>query len=112
MDTNQLRALSELMIDGDILVPHYWIDLVRDAANEIERLRLLNDRTYCAFCGEEFLNDDAAASRIAEHIKTCEKHPMRAVEDLCSANEVALDASNKHIVQLEREIMELRGTLP
>ena len=79
---------------------------------EIDRLRALVDKTYCAYCGAEFLLDGTAASMVTEHIKTCEKHPMRKVEDLLSATELALDASNTHIRQLEREIMELRGTLP
>jgi len=37
-------------------------------------------KTYCAYCGAEYPLDDAAATLVSEHIKTCEKHPMRAVE--------------------------------
>ena len=79
---------------------------------ENKRIIAKADKTYCAYCGAEFPLDDDAASQVSEHIKTCEKHPMRKVEDLLSATELALDASNTHIRQLEREIMELRGTLP
>jgi hypothetical protein len=35
--------------------------------------------TYCAYCGHE-VRIDADASLISEHIRTCEKHPMRDVE--------------------------------
>ena len=65
-------------------------------------------KTYCAYCGAEYPLDDSAATLVGEHIKTCEKHPMRKVEDLLSATELALDASNKHIGQLEREIIDLQ----
>jgi len=37
-------------------------------------------KTYCAYCGAEYPLDDNAAAQVSEHIKTCEKHPMRAVE--------------------------------
>ena len=37
-------------------------------------------KTYCAYCGAEYPLDDNAATLVSEHIKMCEKHPMRAVE--------------------------------
>ena len=37
-------------------------------------------KTYCAYCGAEYPLDDKAAAQVSEHIKTCEKHPMRAAE--------------------------------
>lgn len=36
--------------------------------------------TYCAYCGHEAVNDDQSGTAISEHIRTCAKHPMRAVE--------------------------------
>jgi len=36
--------------------------------------------TYCAYCGQEFPLDDSAAEQVSEHIRRCEKHPMRAAE--------------------------------
>jgi hypothetical protein len=36
-------------------------------------------KTYCAYCGKEYAIDTDGAI-IAEHIATCDKHPMRAVE--------------------------------
>ena len=88
------------------------VDMNDDLQKELDRIRVVNDKTYCAYCGADFPLDDDAASMVSEHIKTCEKHPMRKVEHLLSTTQDALDASNTHIRQLEREIMELRGTLP
>lgn len=58
-----------------------WIksDAVRDM------LAILGDPkplpTYCAYCGHRVAGeDDAAASLITEHIRTCAKHPMRTAE--------------------------------
>lgn len=50
-------------------------ELIRLRA-EIESLKV---STYCAYCGHaEPIDGDGG--RIAEHIRTCEKHPMRQVE--------------------------------
>lgn len=50
----------------------------RAIAAEAE-LKQLKTGTYCAYCGHtEPIDGDG--ERIAEHIRTCEKHPMRAVE--------------------------------
>ena len=52
--------------------------LRRAIAAEAE-LKQLKTSTYCAYCGHtEPIDGDG--ERIAEHIRTCEKHPMRAVE--------------------------------
>lgn len=45
-----------------------------------EEVRLLSESTYCAYCGEKFPLDNAAAEQVAEHIRTCPKHPMRVPE--------------------------------
>ena len=36
--------------------------------------------TYCAYCGAKFPLDNDAAHLVSEHIRTCEKHPMRHAE--------------------------------
>lgn len=36
--------------------------------------------TYCAFCGTQYVADGSDNGRIAEHIATCEQHPMRETE--------------------------------
>ena len=55
---------------------------------ELLKAQIENNRTYCAYCGTEFLLDDDAAKNVTDHIKTCKKHPMRAVEaELAQARE-------------------------
>lgn len=50
--------------------------------------------TYCAYCGHRVAGDDEAASQISEHIATCERHPMRAVEkDRDEAIKVACEST-------------------
>ena len=56
---------------------------------ELLKAQIENNRTYCAYCGTEFLLDDDAAKNVTDHIKTCKKHPMRAVEsELAQAREI------------------------
>ncbi len=42
-------------------------------------------RTYCAYCGFVVEIDDEGATKIGEHIATCEKHPMRVLEEQIAA---------------------------
>lgn len=46
---------------------------------ENDRLHALMRSTYCAYCGYT-VSLDEDGSVIAEHIRTCEKHPMREAE--------------------------------
>lgn len=41
-------------------------------------------KTYCAYCGKEYAID-TDATLVSEHIATCAKHPMRAVEEARNA---------------------------
>lgn len=36
----------------------------------------MKKHTWCAYCGHEILIDDDLATKISEHIMTCEKHPL------------------------------------
>jgi len=45
-----------------------------------KKLSSHTEETYCAFCQKAFPLDGTAAEAVTEHIKTCEKHPMRAAE--------------------------------
>ena len=47
---------------------------------ENAELRQRCESTYCAYCGDATFIDDEAGEKVAEHIRTCPKHPMRAVE--------------------------------
>lgn len=58
-------------------------------------------KTYCAYCGAEYPLDDNAATQVGEHIKTCEKHPMRAVE-------ARAEAAEAQAATLTREVSILR----
>jgi hypothetical protein len=70
-----------------------------------EEIRLLSESTYCAYCGEKFPLDNAAAEQVAEHIRTCPKHPMRAAE-----SEVA--RLREQVAEGERKLGTARALLP
>lgn len=71
-------------------------DEIADLRQQLAEARARNERTYCAYCGhEEPIDGDG--SLIAQHIATCEKHPMRAVE-------VKLAASQKRCEELSEAI--------
>lgn len=61
-------------------------------------------KTYCAYCGAEYPLDDNAATLVSEHIKTCAKHPMRAIE--AEVTRLTTHAE-KALIEVER----LRGQL-
>ncbi len=68
--------MSEL--NGLELMPEAMkIRKIREQELEIDRLKSM---TYCAYCGIEFPLDDDAANQVSEHIRTCDKHPLREVE--------------------------------
>lgn len=73
---------------------------------------------YCAYCGAEYPLDDNAAAQVSEHIKTCEKHPMRAVEARAEAAEArvhelqaALDAAINMNIEKNAEVVRLTAAL-
>jgi hypothetical protein len=57
-------------------------DLFCEVLDELERLYPLETSTYCAYCGEKCELDDNAATRISEHIKVCEKHPIHNYKNM------------------------------
>lgn len=59
---------------------HRLLDLIGDLAEALEEADRLNRSTYCAYCGERCELDSDCAEKISEHIKICDKHPMREVE--------------------------------
>ena len=77
MDTKKMRACAPLL-------PPPGDEVVCECLDEIERLEAevarMKSKTYCAYCGKEYAID-TDASLVAEHIATCEKHPMRKVEE-------------------------------
>jgi len=80
-----------------------------------QRITELETSTYCAYCGEKYPLDDKAASAVSEHIKTCNKHPMRKLEDEWDAKatsyRVERDKANAENVALQARIDELEDAL-
>jgi len=52
---------------------------------EIDQLRAelkdAKEHMWCAYCGQEFHADDAKIGALSKHIASCEKHPMRKLEN-------------------------------
>lgn len=66
---------------------------IEELESEVERLRAAMDFTYCAWCLHKE-RGDADGSRIAMHIRTCDKHPMRQVEAEVERLRAALQIAN------------------
>ena len=62
------------------LLPNLWQSRPLEDALQA-RIDELETSTYCAYCGEKYPLDDKAASAVSEHIVTCDKHPMRKLEE-------------------------------
>ena len=58
-------------------------------------------KTYCAYCGAEYPLDDAAATLVSEHIKTCEKHPMRETEKRAEKAEARAERYEEALQQID-----------
>lgn len=78
-DLAWINAMEERYKDGLSPNDGWRIAVVRAMAAEAKLAETKLVETYCAYC-DHTERADADASRISEHIRTCEKHPMRAVE--------------------------------
>jgi hypothetical protein len=89
----------------------YWSTIIRfpklydEAVRLQKRVDTLEDYiadypvptdTYCAYCGVRFPLDDDAAHLVSEHIRICEKHPMRLAE-------AEIKCLQQRIAELEQE---------
>lgn len=64
-----------------------------EARKQLADEKRLNQRTYCAYCGAEFpIDDPNSPEAVSAHIRTCEKHPMRVLEQLYEASQKQLAA--------------------
>lgn len=85
------------------------MNMLIERDDEIKRLK---SETYCAYCGERFELDNGSASLVSEHIRTCVKHPMRAVEAenvrLCDALEAA-QAENAKLREISALVSQRHG---
>lgn len=65
----------------------YEHQAIANAIREERQRNLSEGFTYCAYCGAEF-PIDRDGQKVAEHIRTCEKHPMqeaiRAEREACA----------------------------
>ena len=69
------------------------VDIYNRAYEAVQNgMDYLANGTYCAYCGAEFPFDDHTATLVGEHIRTCEKHPMRDVEVRAKKAEAELTA--------------------
>lgn len=75
------------------------LDAARDhgekANKHLQDLEKANREACCAFCGQRLAEDafwlgEARTNALAEHIKTCPKHPLRAAEAKCAQLREAL----------------------
>jgi hypothetical protein len=81
-------------------------DMLIKAADELTRMK---SETYCAYCGERFQLDDDVASRVSEHIRACQKHPMRKVEAERDALLADLTSERHHYAQSMERLNNLVG---
>lgn len=84
--TNYYAKCTELMDENKTL------------KKELDELKKF---TYCAYCGLEIHMDDSAATKIGEHIKSCDKHPMRIVEKERDAMQLCVDACIEFVRKVE-----------
>lgn len=84
---------GEWCIGDDALGESHHAAEVARLKGEVSAARQQNERTYCAYCGDEFALDNDAAVLVGEHIAVCDKHPMRDVEaQRDTARTIARDA--------------------
>jgi hypothetical protein len=59
----------------------YRDSYVHEIERQLAEMKRKYQFTYCAFCGETFeIDAPESTEAISQHIKTCDKHPMRDVE--------------------------------
>lgn len=108
-----MDEITEVFPEGSL---EFWRQKARKLQKALERAEAVNRRTYCAYCGAEFLADGEAAEQVSEHIRTCEKHPMRALEakhqetlNLLTAVTAERDISTEAWLRANDQIKELRA---
>jgi hypothetical protein len=90
-----IRDMEAIRRDGLSAGEFCCGEVKEQLAARVAELEVQMKRTYCAYCGEEFLLDDESASQVSHHIATCAKHPMRAVErDRDRLRALLLEAQN------------------
>jgi hypothetical protein len=75
---------------------------VLERGDRIMKLEAANRTACCAFCGERLAEDaawlgEARTNALADHIRTCPKHPMRALEAEVSELREQLDRAMEQL---------------
>lgn len=78
------------------------LDYSLELRAEVERLRVINNSTYCAFCSAHYERTEDALAQVRDHIKVCEFHPMRKLETEVER----LTAENKAFAMLNKNIVD------
>jgi hypothetical protein len=88
LESERKKQQAELTVaceERDLL--HEWHSITmaeRDEARAwVERLQKTTQTLTCVYCGKEYPPNTPASGSpaLTEHIKTCEKHPMRLLEE-------------------------------
>lgn len=87
-----------------------WADIDAQVKELQEQNDCLCRKTFCAYCGEEFPLDTVTAEQVGEHIRICEKHPMRIVERERDEAVKAVAESKTTIAALEQSVDDLIAT--
>ena len=77
------------------------------ATAKIAELEYKYGFTYCAYCGESFeIDKPANVEAISQHIATCAKHPMRAVEAELVAKDAKIEALSRLGMEVARKLCD------
>jgi len=96
-------ALADAKTNFELYQSHYK----QKVALEIE-LKEHKGRTYCAYCGYA-IGMDQDGQLIADHIATCEKHPMQALAQAANKLEAERDALKARLEEAEKILIGEEG---
>jgi hypothetical protein len=66
---------------------------VLELTQERDEARELNDKVQCLYCGEIHRRSELPARELAQHMLTCEKHPIRKMMDTVQELEAVCESA-------------------
>jgi hypothetical protein len=106
LKADHLAALAEK--DGEIARGVLREKILRDKwGKEVLELQAeINNpkKTYCAYCGYEVPIDDDGATKIGEHIHTCEKHPIHVYQAEISRLNQTISGKDDEMLEANRAL--------